>query len=56
MKTKFLFLILSICFAFITAGCNNDLQYKEPEVTAVTQLLSPNQQQHVTLVPSATAG
>lgn len=55
MKTKFLFLILSICFAFMNAGCNNDLQYKEPEVTAVTQLLSPNQQQHVTLVPSATA-
>ena len=55
MKRNIFYSIIAICIAFMTVNCSNELEYKEPQVTAVTQLLSPNKEQGAKLVASATA-
>ena len=55
MKRNIFYSIIAVCIAFMTVNCSNELEYKEPQVTAVTQLLSPNKEQGAKLVASATA-
>ena len=55
MKRNIFYSIIAVCIALMTVNCSNDLEYKEPQVTAVTQLLSPNKEQSAKLVASATA-
>ena len=53
MKRNIFYSIIAVCIAFMTVNCSNELEYKEPQVTAVTQLLSPNKEQGEKLVASA---
>ncbi len=52
---KFFPVFIVLCTAMFTGSCSSDLDYPTVEVSAVTQLYTPTDNQKVTLLSSATA-